>query len=159
MIRHYELLYVLKPTLTEEEVKARFDQVNSILETNGCEVKFVNEMGVRKLAYPIDKHERGTYFVLYFVGAPAVMDEILRNLRYMEDVLRFLNVKFETKKEVASWEKMAKATVKSAPKATAAPVVTEEAPAAKEETPAPVVTEEAPAPVATEEAPEAKKED
>ena len=137
MIRHYELLYVLKPTLTEEEVKARFEQINSILETNGCEVKFVNEMGVRKLAYPIDKHERGTYFVLYFVGAPSVMDEILRNLRYMEDILRFLNVKFETKKEVASWEKMAKATVKTAPKA----------------------TEEAPAPVAKEEAPEAKKED
>jgi len=137
MIRHYELLYVLKPTLTEEEVKARFEQINSILETNGCEVKFVNEMGVRKLAYPIDKHERGTYFVLYFVGTPSVMDEILRNLRYMEDILRFLNVKFETKKEVASWEKMAKATVKTAPKA----------------------TEEAPAPVAKEEAPEAKKED
>jgi len=117
MMKHYELLFVLKPTLTEEEVKAKFDYINSILETNGCEVKFVNDMGVRKLAYPIEKHERGHYFVLYFVGEPAVMDEILRNLRYMEEILRFLNLKFETKKEVASWEKMAKATVKKAPEA------------------------------------------
>jgi len=109
-MKHYELLFVLKPTLTEEENKAKFDEIMSVLEKNGCEVASVNDMGVRKLAYEILKYERGHYYVIYFKAKPSVIDEILRNLRYNEDVIRFLNVKFENKKEIANWEKMAKKT-------------------------------------------------
>ena len=111
-MKHYELLFVLKPTLTEEENKARFDDIMSVLEKNGCEVASVNDMGVRKLAYEILKYERGHYYVIYFKAEPSVIDEILRNLRYNEDVIRFLNVKFENKKEIENWEKMAKKTSK-----------------------------------------------
>ena len=111
-MKHYELLFVLKPTLTEEENKAKFDEIMSVLEKNGCEVASVNDMGVRKLAYEILKYERGHYYVVYFKANPSVIDEILRNLRYNEDVIRFLNVKFENKKEIENWEKMAKKTSK-----------------------------------------------
>jgi len=123
-MKHYELLFVLKATLTEDEVKAKFDFIKSVLETNGCEIKAINEMGVRKLAYEIEKNERGYYFVLYFVGPPASIDEVLRNLRLTEEVLRFLNLKFESKKEIAVWEKLSKGNEKK---------VAEAAPAAKEE--------------------------
>lgn len=99
-MKHYELLFVLKPTLTEEELKAKFDFISSVLTTNGCEIKSVNNMGVRKLAYEIDKFERGYYFVIYFVADPSSLDEILRHLRLTEEILRFLNIKFETKKEM-----------------------------------------------------------
>ncbi len=109
-MKHYELLFVLKPTLTEEENKAKFDSIMSVLEKNGCEVASVNDMGVRKLAYQIEKFERGHYYVVYFKANPSVIDEILRNLRYTEEVIRFLNLKFENKREIANWEKMAKAT-------------------------------------------------
>jgi len=107
-MKHYELLFVLKPTLTEEENKAKFDDIMSVLEKNGCEVASVNDMGVRKLAYQIEKFERGHYYVIYFKANSSVIDEILRNLRYNEEVIRFLNVKFENKKEVENWEKMSK---------------------------------------------------
>ena len=148
-MKHYELLFVVKPTLTEEEMKAKFDFIKNVVETNGCEVKAVNDMGIRKLAYEIEKYERGHYFVLYFTGEASAMEEILRNLRLTEEIIRFLNVKFEKKKEIAQWEKLAKAasdkkeekaTPKAeAPKAEETPKV-EEAPKA-EETP---VVEEAP---------------
>ncbi|MCH9812943.1 MAG: 30S ribosomal protein S6 [Epsilonproteobacteria bacterium] len=108
-MKHYELLFIVKPTLTEEEVKAKFDFIKSIMEDNGCEIKSVNDMGVRKLAYEIEKFERGHYFVLYFTAPPAALEEVLRNLRLTEEIIRFLNVKFENKKEIAQWEKMAKA--------------------------------------------------
>ena len=121
-MKHYELLFVVKPTLTEEEMKAKFDFIKGVVEKNGCEIKAVKDMGIRKLAYEIEKHERGHYFVLYFIGAPSAMDEILRNLRLTEEIIRFLNVKFEKKKEIAQWEKLAKAASekkeeKQAPKA------------------------------------------
>jgi small subunit ribosomal protein S6 len=111
-VKHYELLFVLKPTLTEEELKAKFDFISSVLTTNGCEIKSVNNMGVRKLAYEIDKFERGYYFVIYFVADPSSLDEILRHLRLTEEILRFLNIKFETKKEIAYWEKISQGSTK-----------------------------------------------
>ncbi len=140
-MRHYELLFVLKPTLTEEENQERFEHVKGILEKNGCEIASINDMGMRKLAYEIEKHERGHYYVIYYKADPAVIDEILRNLRFTEEVIRFLNVKYINKSEIANWEKLVKGTFNKK----------EEKPAAKEEaaetsapeTPAPEKTEEA----------------
>ena len=119
-MKHYELLFVLKPTLTEEENKAKYDDIMAVLEKNGCEVTSVNDMGVRKLAYQIEKFERGHYYVVYLQADTSVIDEILRNLRYNEEVIRFLNVKFENKKEIENWEKMSKSFSKKeeAPKET-----------------------------------------
>ncbi len=106
-MKHYELLFVVRPTLTEEEIQGRLEFFKGVLTKNGAEIKTVDEMGVRKLAYEIDKAERGYYFVIYFTAPPAAMDEVLRNLRLDENVLRFLNIKFESKKEIAQWEKLA----------------------------------------------------
>ena len=136
-MRHYELLFVVKPTLTEEEVKAKFDFVKGVMEKNGCEIATVQDMGVRKLAYEIEKFERGHYFVLYYKASPAAIEEILRNLRLTEEIIRFLNVKYISKKEIANWEKLAKNNAEKIESAkAAAEEKAEEAPKA-EETPAP----------------------
>ncbi|OQX74740.1 MAG: 30S ribosomal protein S6 [Campylobacteraceae bacterium 4484_4] len=126
-MRHYELLFVLKPTLTEEEVKAKFDFIKEVMEKNGCQIKSIDDMGVRKLAYEIQKFERGHYFVIYYQAEPAAIAEILRILRLTEEVIRFLNVKYENKREIANWEKLASG--KKAKK--------EEAPAKEEKSEAP----------------------
>lgn len=111
-MKHYELLFVLKPTLTDEENAEKLDFIKSVLDKNKCEIAAIDDMGVRKLAYKIDDFERGHYYVIYYKAAPAVIEEILRNLRYTEEVIRFLNIKYENKKEIAQWEKMAKASKK-----------------------------------------------
>ena len=134
-MRHYELLFVLKPTLTEEETQERFEHVKGILEKNGCEIASINDMGVRKLAYEIEKFERGHYYVIYYKADPAVIDEILRNLRFTEEVIRFLNVKYVSKSEIANWEKLVKGTLsKKEEKPAAKESETAEAPAATETT-------------------------
>jgi len=119
-MKHYELLFVVKATLTEEEVKGRLDFFKEVLTKNGAEITTVDEMGVRKLAYEIEKAQRGYYFVIYFTGEPAGLEEVLRNLRLDETILRFLNLKFESKKEIAQWDKLvANIGKKSAAKAAA----------------------------------------
>ncbi len=124
-MKHYELLVVVKPTLSPEEAVAKKDSLKALLEKNGAEIKSIDEMGVRKLAYEIEKHARGNYFVFYYQVAPVSIEEILRNLRLDEDLLRFLNVKYESKKEISQWEKLSteKKTTpkKEAPKAEQAP--------------------------------------
>ncbi|MBP5778895.1 MAG: 30S ribosomal protein S6, partial [Campylobacter sp.] len=59
-------------------------------------------------AYKIDKYERGVYFVIYFTAEPNLIAELVRNLRYNEDIIRFLTVKYENKKEIGAWEKLSK---------------------------------------------------
>ena len=105
---HYELLFILKPTLTEDEVKVKADFIKEIITKNGGEIANVVEMGTRKLAYKIEKYERGTYFVIYFKAPTQLIAELVRNLRITEEVIRFLPVKYENKKEIAAWEKLSK---------------------------------------------------
>ena len=115
-MRHYELLFILKPTLTEDEVKVKADFIKEIITKNGGEIASVVEMGTRKLAYKIDKYERGTYFVIYFKAPTQLIAELVRNLRITEEVIRFLPVKYESKKEIAAWDKLSKGQKLTQPK-------------------------------------------
>lgn len=107
-MKHYEVLFILKPTLTEEELKAQVDFVKEVITKNGGEVASVIEMGARKLAYKIKKYERGVYYVVYFTAPTALIAELTRNIRYNENIIRFLTVKYENKKEIEAWEKLSK---------------------------------------------------
>ena len=115
-MRHYELLFILKPTLTEDEVKVKADFIKEIITKNGGEIASVVAMGTRKLAYKIDKYERGTYFVIYFKAPTQLIAELVRNLRITEEVIRFLPVKYENKKEIAAWDKLSKGQKLTQPK-------------------------------------------
>ncbi|MDY3132899.1 MAG: 30S ribosomal protein S6 [Campylobacter lanienae] len=115
-MRHYELLFILKPTLTEDEVKVKADFIKEIITKNGGEIASVVEMGTRKLAYKIDRYERGTYFVIYFKAPTQLIAELVRNLRITEEVIRFLPVKYENKKEIAAWDKLSKGQKLTQPK-------------------------------------------
>ncbi|CUU90148.1 30S ribosomal protein S6 [Campylobacter hyointestinalis] len=107
-MKHYELLFILKSTLTEDEAKVKVDFIKEVITKNGGEIASVVEMGTRKLAYKIDKYERGTYVVIYFTAPTALIAELVRNVRITEEVIRFLTVKYENKREIAAWEKLSK---------------------------------------------------
>jgi len=106
MTRHYETLFVVKPTLTEEEIKTQIDNVKSILEKNGAEIAATFDWGMRKLAYEIDKNPRGYYYVIYYTAPSVLIKELERNFRYNEEIIRFLNVKYENKKEINAWQNL-----------------------------------------------------
>lgn len=109
-MKHYELLFVLKPTLTEEETQNQVALLKEVLTKNGGEIASVKEMGTRRLAYAVNKFERGIYTVIYFTAPTASILEIERIIRINEDIIKFMTVKFESKKEVSSWESLSKQT-------------------------------------------------
>jgi len=102
----YELLFVIKPTLTDEEIQAQIDSVKSDIAAFGGEVLAVDAMGMRKLAYEINKNPRGYYVVVYHKSPASSIAEIERKLRYNENVLRFLTIKYTKKKELAHFDKL-----------------------------------------------------
>lgn len=105
-MKHYELLLVFKPTLTEEETGQKVALMKEVLEKNGAVIATMVEMGARKLAYEVKKYERGTYFVFYFQAPSTSIFEIERLIRFNEDIIKFLTVKFENKKEIEHWKKL-----------------------------------------------------
>jgi small subunit ribosomal protein S6 len=108
MLRHYETMIITKPTLTDEEQAKIIENVKNAISQNGGEVVAVDNIGVRELAYPINKFERGHYYIVYYKAPAEAVLELERQMRYNEDLLRFMTVKYESKKDIKRWEEMAK---------------------------------------------------
>ena len=123
-MNNYETLYVLKPTLTDEETAANIAKIEEILVKNGAKILATNKMGMRKLAYPVEKNERGVYTIVYFKAAGSVIAELERNLKFNEEVIKYLTVKYTKQKELTQFEKLVTAAnfVKEEPKVEEAPV-------------------------------------
>ncbi len=107
-MRHYENLVIVKPTLTQEELENSITAIEEVLTSNGAEILARNKMGIRKLAYPIQKNERGYFHVVYYTIKPSAISEIERRFRINEDMLRFITIKYDSKREVIAWEKLVK---------------------------------------------------
>jgi len=108
MIRHYETMFILKPTLSDEEKEKNLQNMKELIAKEGGELVAVDKIGIRELAYPIKKFERGDYYIFYYKAPSSAMLELERQMRYNEDLLRFMTVKYENKKEIKRWEEMAK---------------------------------------------------
>ena len=147
-MRNYENLVIVKPTLTAEEIQANIAAIEEVITSNGGEIATTDSMGMRKLAYPIEKNERGYFHVIYYSVAPSAISEIERRFRLNEELLRFVTIKYDTNREIKAWNGL----VEKAKKGAAAPAKTETSAPAAEEASATPVTEEAP--VATEAAAE-----
>ncbi len=114
----YETLFVLKPTLTEEETASQIAKVKDVIAKNGGELLAADDMGMRKLAYPVEKHNRGYYTVLFYKSEGTLIKELERNLRINEEVIKFLTVKYVKQKELAQFNKLVESANKKAEPAT-----------------------------------------
>ena len=95
MSRMYETIYIVKPDLADEENKALTTRINEVIANMNGEVRKLEDWGVRKLAYPIDKITRGRYMYLRSDGDAALIAELERRLRLDERVIRYQSVRIE----------------------------------------------------------------
>jgi len=115
-IRHYETMFIVKPTLTDEETQNQIATVKANIEKNGGEIVAVDDMGTRNLAYEIQKNKRGYYYVIYFTAPSESIKELERNYRVNEDIIRFIFIKYESKTEIGQWTAMSNEAAKKAAK-------------------------------------------
>ena len=91
--REYETVYVLRPDVTRDAQERVASRIDEVVGKEGGKLTLVENWGRRALAYPVSKHKRGVYVYLKYAGGGAVVNEIERNLRMLDEVLKYQTVK------------------------------------------------------------------
>lgn len=100
-LRPYEVLVIVDPRPTDEEIAALLTQLGEQVTSLGAEVIKMENWGKRRLAYDIRKQREGTYAVFEVSAEPAMVKEFERQLRLNENVLRFLSTQVQIRKKKA----------------------------------------------------------
>jgi small subunit ribosomal protein S6 len=95
----YETVFIARQDLTNGQVEELATTMAGFVNDNGATVTNTEFWGLRQLAYRINKNRKGHYICFHIDGAAAAKDELERNLRLNEDVLRFLSTAMEEKPE------------------------------------------------------------
>jgi small subunit ribosomal protein S6 len=98
-MRMYETIFIVQPDLADEETKALAAKVQDIIGNMKGDFKRLEDWGTRKLAYPINKLNRGRYYYLRFDGDATLIAELERRLRLDDKVIRYQSVKLESETE------------------------------------------------------------
>jgi small subunit ribosomal protein S6 len=91
-MRRYETLMVLHPELPDAQTRETIERARRLIEEMGGELEQMQEWGMRELAYPIRRFTRGYYVLAEYKGTSAVVNELERNLKIADEILRFLSV-------------------------------------------------------------------
>lgn len=94
---YYELTYIVNPVLEEEQFKAAVEKVNDLITKNGGSIDEVDEWGLRKFAYEMDKKNNGYYVNMYFEAPADAIANIERAMRIDDDFMRYLTLKYDAK--------------------------------------------------------------
>lgn len=89
-MKAYELLLMINPTSTEDQVAAYVEKARGLITADGGVVDNTDDWGKRKLAYEIDKLNDAYYVLVEFHSEPAAIAEIDRVLRITDGVMRFM---------------------------------------------------------------------
>ncbi len=100
MSRKYELVYVVSPEASDEQVADLHTQVEAIVQRIGGQIEKTDNWGRRKLAYEIGRHKEGTYVLEVIDGGGELMKEIDRRLKVTDLVIRHLIVRVDEEQGV-----------------------------------------------------------
>jgi small subunit ribosomal protein S6 len=102
MQRTYELMFIVRPDMTEEDQDKLIANLEGQVGTAGGTVKSVERMGKRRLAYLVRRFQDGIYVLMVLEGDGAMVKEIERRLRVTEPVIKFITVRVdEAQKRIA----------------------------------------------------------
>src|SRR5215472_4453390 len=95
MNRTYELMFIVRPDMADEDLDKLISTLESQVTTTGGTVKSVERMGKRRLAYVVRRFQEGVYVLLTVEGTGALIHELERRLRVTEPVIKFLTVRID----------------------------------------------------------------
>jgi len=103
-MRNYEIMFIVNPNATEEEIDKINAQIENIITSGGGTINKIEKMGKRRLAYEVDKQREGYYVLFAIVANGDIIKECERRLRVMDAVIKYITVR--TDEEVRRLEKI-----------------------------------------------------
>ena len=92
-MNNYETVFIVTPVLSDAQVKEVADKYQGIFTENGGQIVNVENWGLKKLAYPIQKKTTGFYFLVEFEAEGQLIEKLETNYRRDERIIRFLTFK------------------------------------------------------------------
>jgi small subunit ribosomal protein S6 len=91
--REYETIYILRPDSTTDVIAQVNQRIRGVVEAGGGTLLKVDNWGKRKMAYEVKKHLKGIYLFFSYLGTAGLVEEVERNLRLSDSVIRYYSVK------------------------------------------------------------------
>lgn len=88
-MRNYEIVFIVHPDLDETALKVVVDRVQSWITDSGGSITKLDQWGKRRMAYSIRKQREGQYVYVEAAFDPSFSNELERNMRFLEPILRF----------------------------------------------------------------------
>lgn len=123
-MRKYEIMFIVRPDVSEEEVDKLIAQMEGVVAGAGGKMDKVEKMGRRRLAYRVQRHREGFYVLFSLEGGGDTIKEFERRLKVIDTVIKFLSVRVDEELERAEKFKALRAKQEAKrprPKTAAAP--------------------------------------
>lgn len=96
MLREYETIYVLKPDLEDTKIVEVAEKLRGVVESTGGKSLKIHNWGKKKLAFEVDKIQKGMYIRHHYLGQPQVVPQYERVLKLMDEALLYQTIKLAT---------------------------------------------------------------
>ena len=118
MQRIYELMFIVRPDIVDEELDRLISTLEAQVSTAGGTLKNAERMGKRRLAYQVRGFQDGMYVLFTIEGSGEIVRELERRLRVTEPVIKFITVRVdEEQKRLSKIKALRDARVKAKPAA------------------------------------------
>jgi small subunit ribosomal protein S6 len=114
MQKNYETVFILTPVLSEQQAKDTVEKFSSLITAQGGEIVNLENMGLRQMAYPIQKKSNGYYVMIEFKSEPSFIKTLEIEYKRDERIIRFLTtaldkfaVEYNAKRKSGSFQKSA----------------------------------------------------
>lgn len=91
-LKNYETIFILTPVLSQQQIQEGIDKYKDFLQKESAEIVHKEKIGLKKMAYAIQKKSTGFYYLIEFKAAPTVIEKLATEYRRDERVLRFMTV-------------------------------------------------------------------
>ena len=110
--RTYEVMYIINPDTDGEKIEKLNEAVSKLIEKEGGEVVRLDNVGIRNLAYPIQKKYEGHYVLFEVNGTGQEILELERRMRVNDLIMRYITVRVDEDRKAAD-KRMAKREAKA----------------------------------------------
>ncbi len=94
-LRHYETMFLLHPELSSEDRESAVEKFSDIIKNDQGQIVNIDQWPLRKLAYRVQKQTQGYYVVIDFGAPGSAIEELTRNFRLDERVMKFMTTKLD----------------------------------------------------------------